>query len=312
MTRALPVEPHPNGAFMRLSTTLSILAFGMTSMVFADDQAGNPLGSRPVKTTASEETIGTHSWELPALTVSGQGSGLREEDLVGTYGQPRWTARRLFTETRIYVIPEGQFQFEYWVQVKDRKDDEPTQVKQIYEVEIGLPYRFQLDLYQVYAKEGDNGPKALDETKAELRWALADWDVIPLNPTLYAEWVSVSGGYDHAEFKLLLGGEIATKWHWGTNFVYEAEVGGEQEHVYEMTNGIMYTLQDERFGVGLEAKFAYADVDADRGNYEKEIIVGPSLQFRPLPQMHIDAAHLFGCSEESPESKTSIIVGWEF
>jgi hypothetical protein len=294
------------------SLTLAAVALGLPAALCADDAIANPVGTRPTRTTASDESTSVHSWELPATTVSGHGSELREEDRVGTYGQPRWTARRLFTETRIYVVPAGQFEFEYWLQVKDRKDDEPTQVKQIYEVEIGLPYRFQLDLYQVYVKEGDNGPQALDETKAEVRWALADWDVIPLNPTLYAEWVSVSGGYDHAEFKLLLGGEIATKWHWGTNFVYEGEVGGDKENAYEMTNGISYTVLDERLSVGAETKFAYVDTKADRGNYEKEILVGPSLQFRPLPQMHIDAAHLFGVTEESPESKTTIIAGWEF
>src|SRR5207244_1600322 len=44
------------------------------------------------------------TYDLPAVTVSGaRASDLREEDRVGTYGQPRWTATRRFPNTRVYV-----------------------------------------------------------------------------------------------------------------------------------------------------------------------------------------------------------------
>src|SRR6266436_9927032 len=55
------------------------------------------------------------SFELPAVTVVGEKpSDLREEDRVGSYGQPRWTATRRFPNTRVYVVPEGKIEGELW------------------------------------------------------------------------------------------------------------------------------------------------------------------------------------------------------
>jgi hypothetical protein len=295
--------------------TLASLSLTLTAVA---EEMANPALQAPHGTTASGESGVVHSWEMPAITVTGStGSNLREEDRIGSYGQPRWTARRLFTETRSYVIPEGQFEFEYWLTVEDhaRGDKDgttPGTVKQQYEVEVGLPYRFQVDLYQTWEKEGHTGGNELAETKFEVRWALANWGVIWGNPTLYEEWANVSGGFDVFETKLLLCDELASHWHWGTNFVFEAETGGHNYRNYEMTNAISYTLQDERFCVGLEDKFAFEDVEEDRGDFAKEVLVGPMLQYRPLPQMHIDLAFLVGLTDESPVTKTNMIAGWEF
>jgi hypothetical protein len=290
---------------------LASLAFAATA---ADSVISPPATARRAETNASAETTANHSWELPAITVSGTGSELREEDRIGSYGQPRWTARRRFTETRTYVIPEGQVQFEYWLIIKDKRDAEPDEVQQVYELEIGLPYRFQLDLYQVYAKDYQHGTgeMALDATKFELRWALADWGKIWANPTLYAEWKASADGYDSAEGKLLLTDELAPRWHWGVNFVYERELGGEEAVAREVTGGISYTLLDERFSAGVESKFAWEDTNLDRGEYAEEQLVGPTFQFRPLPQMHIDFSVLFGLNDDSPKTKTALIAGWEF
>jgi len=53
------------------------------------------------------------SWEVPETVVTArEGRFLREEDRIGPYGQPRWTAHRRFPSTRVYVAPPGQFEFE--------------------------------------------------------------------------------------------------------------------------------------------------------------------------------------------------------
>jgi hypothetical protein len=33
---------------------------------------------------------------------------------------------------------------------------------------------------------------------------------------------------------------------------------------------------------------------------------------KPLPQMHIDVAPLFGTTPASPRAKAFVVVGWEF
>lgn len=268
----------------------------------------------PESTPAAQRDEHLPSWQVvgETVTVIGSEPPLREEQLIGKYRQPRWTARRRFGETRVYVIPQGDVEFEYWLIPKLQRDGEPREVQQQFEMEIGLPRRFQLDLYLVTNKTGSSGELAVEETKLEVRYALADWGKLWGNPTVYAEWVQVSDGADHAEFKLLLGGELRPRLHWGTNFVYEHEMGGEQTNVYELTLGLSRTMRDENFAVGAEAKLAWEDVDGDRGNFAKERLIGPSIQFRPLPQMHVDLAALAGIGSDSPRAKGIFILGWEF
>jgi hypothetical protein len=261
------------------------------------------------------------SYELPAVTVTGeqtQSGELREEDRIGDAKQPRWTARRRFTETRAYVIPKGNFELEYWsiVEVPHKepgKDHPVTTVETQYEFEIGLPYRFQADIYGVSHSQGDQKGFLFDQQKAELRWALADWNVIPGNPTLYAEYIwNNAPEPDHAEFKLLFCGEMAKRWHWAYNQVFEHALGGEGTNSYESTAGVSYTVKDERLSVGMEAKLAYEDTDHNRGLHKPEFLIGPSIQFAPLKQMHVDWAPLFGTTDKSPQFKSVLIVGWEF
>ena len=55
-------------------------------------------------------------------SADGEGSGAEvvstasrasgETERVGAYGQPEWTTRRRFARTRVYVLPEGQLEFE--------------------------------------------------------------------------------------------------------------------------------------------------------------------------------------------------------
>lgn len=239
-------------------------------------------------------------------------SDLREEDRIGGYEQPEWTVHRRFAETRVYVRPEGTAEFEYWLVPETPAGGGSTETKTQYEFEFGLPYRFQLDLYLVAHQDGNEGAFAIDEQKFEIRHALADWDEIWGNPTLYFEWAAVNEAPDHIETKLLLGGEAASSWHWGANLVWEHETGGVQENGYEITAGLSKTLVDQRFSVGAEVKAAWIDEEGSRGDYQNEVLVGPSFQFRPVPNAHIDIAPLIGCTDESPDAKLTFVFGWEF
>ena len=279
---------------------------------------------------SAKDSATTHSWELPALTVHG-GEHLREDDIVGTYGQPRWSTRRAFSEVRTYVIPEGQIEFEYWlfVSTPSRKDINDAQgigaakpkndVKQIYEVEMGLGHRLQLDLYQVYVKDGADGNNALDATKFELRYALADWGKLWGNPTVYGEWKQAASGHDAAEFKILLCDEITERVRWATNFVWEEKTGGTRERGLEWNSAISYTVFDEKLSIGIETNFA--DISELRGEsgedrkhreHHKEFAAGPSLRFYPIPHAHVIISEFIGLNQYAHQSKTAVIIGWEF
>lgn len=276
-------------------------------------QVVNPATQHPPTTAATQEPRTGHSWELPETVVVGDRDPYyREEDRIGDYGQPRWTARRLFPTTRIYVRPAGQFQFEHWTRVKVPRDSGKSTVENQYELEVGLGHRLQLDLYFVTEKGGREGEIDTTEQKYELRYALADWGEIWLNPTLYLEYVERSAQHDKVEGKLLLGEELARGWHFGSNLVFEHELGGELENEYGLTLGIAHTVMDEKLAVGAELKAALVDVHADRGDYTKELEIGPSIQYRPVPAMHIDFAPLVGIGGESRALDIFLVLGWEF
>jgi len=279
----------------------------------ASVQVVNPATSQGAATPPPATDDRLRSWELPPIDVGAERwSPYRESDLVGSYGQPRWATRRLFPTTRIYVLPEGQLDFEYWTRVKVPKKNGKTTVETQYEFEWGLGHRLQLDIYAVSQKSGGEGEIDSSEQKYELRYALADWGKIPWNPTLYVEWVSVSGGPDVFEGKLLLGDEVAPGWKVGTNLVWEHEVSGDLTNEYQITLGVSRTVIDEKFSLGGELRAGLTDTTHDRGEFEEELEIGPSLQWRPVPAMHIDFAPLIGIGSDSRAVDIFLVIGWEF
>jgi hypothetical protein len=163
-------------------------------------------------------------------------------------------------------------------------------------------------------QDGPTSPITIDEEKFELRYALADWGVIPGNPTLYLEWARHNADVDFLEGKILLGGEIAPGWHWGFNLVMEAGLGGANEKEYQAAGGVSRTLLDEVLSLGLEAKFALANDDETDFGHTKEFLAGPSLSWSPIPPAHVLFTPLFGVEAADGESEGIfqgwLIVGW--
>jgi hypothetical protein len=264
------------------------------------------------------------SWEVPPVfeTVVQGKKVPKEDERIGDAEQPRWTATRRFPTTRVYVLPKGVVQIEWWNEYKiDLSGENPSRYRSQYEIEIGLPLRFQLDLYLSTEQLGREGSLHLHEEKVELRWALARWGVIPANPTLYLEWVRQHEGPQKLEGKLLLGGNIRPRWHFGVNLVGEFELYGDApEDEYQVTGAVSYTVVDMRFSVGAEVQLEMTDTTGRRWAFDSwEVLAGPSLQLRPLPALHVDLVLLFGAEVEkgasgsttSPIFEPTIVIGWE-
>jgi len=252
------------------------------------------------------------TWLMPEVEVVGEPtSDLREEQRIGSYAQPRWTATRRFTTTRIYVIPEGTVEVEYWMRIDEPRHGDEAKVSNMYEIEFGLPYRFQLDFYIDSIHEGEWDFFDETERKYEVRWAVADWGRIWGNPTLYWEVVDRQRGADKWEGKLLFGDELAEGWHWGSNLVWEQETGGEEERELEFTGAISQTLVDERFSLGAEFKTSQI-TNNEEAAHRHEYFLGPSAQYKPVPRMHMDLAPLVGFGPDSDSYQIFFIMGWEF
>ena len=249
----------------------------------------------------------------PEVRVVKESGALDEEAPVGPYQQPEWTTQRRFPTTRVYLQQTpGSVGVEQWVKAQFPRGEAPNYLFQE-EVEIGLPHRFQFDMYENWLRD-TTGKFRHDSVATELRWAFADWGKIPLNPTIYTEWTfrDHALGADRYEIKLLFGEEIAPRWHWGMNLIYEQEVGATRTTEYAVSQGISYTLLDEKLSIGFEMKIESETENEHRSPAPIEADLGPSLQWRPTRNMHVDLVPLFGVTTDSPRIEAWLVVGFDF
>jgi hypothetical protein len=213
---------------------------------------------------------------------------------------------------------------EYWLDTKMAFEDaNNVRFRNLYELEIGLGYRIQLDLYLRTEQQGYQGKMEVESEKIELRYAFADWGKIPGNPTIYLELSRFTEGPMTLEAKLLLGGNLAARAHWGVNLVFERDLGGSMLYnQYGVTGGLSFTIVDRKFSLGVELQFESTDGGRNgRGNLsEANILAGPTIQWRPVTPLHIDLVALFGALGEGDGAgafdfkagmRPLLVIGWE-
>ena len=230
-------------------------------------------------------------------------------DGTGAYNQPVWVQHRRFSTTRVHIQRNPwEAAVEQWWRGR-LKDGEWKHLFQE-ELEIGLPGRMQFDIYEDWVVE--DGKASHKDVAAEIRYGLADWGVIPLNPALYLEykWVDPSHGADVIEPKLLLGDNFGD-YQWGLNFVYERELGGENTEEIQITQGISKAVSDS-WSLGLEMKYVHETVEGSRGNPEHKVLLGPSVQWRPTENTHFDVVALAGLTKDAPDIEGYVIFGIDF
>jgi hypothetical protein len=240
-------------------------------------------------------------------------TGLGEDTRLGPAGQPEWTTERRWARVRSYVIAPGQVEFESWYRGRYKRNGQGED-RHIFqeELSVGLPHRFQVDLYLNFEHE-DSNHFHFAETQAEVRWALADWDCIPWNPTLYFEYKLHDDPTepDVAEGKLLFSKDLAPRWKAGVNLTYEKELKGEEEEIFGATAAVSYTVCDQRLSVGAEFQWERATVETARNDPENTFYAGPSIQFRTSSTTHLDVAPLFGLNDASQRMQLFIVFGIE-
>lgn len=257
---------------------------------------------------ATPRSTGAISWDSNAIRS--------DTTRVGPYGQPEWTTQRPFATTRTYVLPPGTMELEQWVRPTWKDGD--VEFRMLEEVAMGLGCRVQLDLYERWNIEPDgtgNHDVNHEGVQIEMRYALADWGCIPLNPTLYAEWVERGGPQEKPnkfELKLLLSDELFANLYYGSNFILEQEVSGDLETELGWSNAFGTTVIERKLLAGVEMVLSGTTVKDNRSDAEISFMIGPSLQWRPTNRTFLDVVGLFGTTDQSPEAQMYIVWGFQF
>lgn len=239
----------------------------------------------------------------------------RDQRAFGPNNQPEWTTARPFATTRTYVLAPKQFEVEQWYVLRTPRHSSPDHSFET-EFGFGLPGRLQLDFYEDYGIHGSDAPLKHDAVKVEGRWAFAEWNKIPLNPTLYLEVSEVHRAPDHIEGKLLLAHDFCD-WRWAGNVSYDQEMGGVRATDIELTSGISRPIIDSKLNAGVEAKLSHVAGIGFRSHDDaiNEFLVGPTLQWRPMSNLHIDLCPLFGLTHSDrrdPRMELFLVVGFDF
>jgi hypothetical protein len=260
--------------------------------------------SIPVCLSADQDPTTLPQVEVTANRVS-------DHEPVGPYSQPKWTTKRRFPTTRVYLQRQpGEFGLEQWWRGRFY-DGGVSKHRFQEEIEIGLPHRFQFDFYWNWAVDKDSAA-GHDSFALELRHAFADWGKLPLNPTVYAEYKFVNEDADVYEAKLLLGDNLGQRANYGINLIWEAETGGEKKQEWGGSVGLSYVLVEEKLSAGFEVKYMQETVAGSRSDPEHSLVAGPSIQWRPTSNTHLDVTPLFGLTEDSPNVEAYVVFGIDF
>jgi hypothetical protein len=203
------------------------------------------------------------------------------------------------------------------------------------EIEMGLPYRFNVAAESKW--ERFNGGGGAETVSLEARYAFADWNKIPLNPTIFAEYKFGVGTIRHEEVppppgggeeeesgppkvpdayevRLLLAQDFFERVEWAMNWFFEKENTGDRGREWGFSQAAMtpVLLRDERLKVGIEMEYRNITTKDTRGDPVNSFTIGPTLAWKPTEHTRLDISPLFGCTHDSPIADVFAAFSWLF
>src|SRR5215470_11572842 len=137
----------------------------------------------------------THS--VMAQTATQEQIVVTAEEVPSAYGAPPGLSRSRFSNVvNAYVLPPWAFFFGELYEGQGFRHGPPDHLF-TQEIEMGLPWRLNIAAESQW--ERFNGGGGAQTVSLEARWALADWNKIPLNPTIFAEYKFGVGTIRHEE-----------------------------------------------------------------------------------------------------------------
>jgi len=273
--------------------------------------------------------------EEPSIVVTG-------EEVPSAYGAPPGLSRSRFSNTvQAYVLPPWSFFFGELFEGQGFRHGPPDYLF-TQEIEMGLPYRFNVAAESQF--ERFNGGGGAQTVSLEARWALADWNKIPLNPTLFAEYKFGVGTIRHEEVppppggggggggeeeeeeggppkvpdayevRLLLAQDFFERVEWAMNWFFEKENTGDRGREWGFSQAALtpVLLPNERLKVGIEMEYKNVTTKDTRGDAVNSFVLGPTVAWKPTASTRLDISPLFGCTDDSPVADVFVAFSWLF
>jgi hypothetical protein len=260
------------------------------------------------------------------------------EEVPSAYGAPPGFSRSRFSNlTNAYVLPPRAVYAGIIYQGDALRFNRPDHMF-TEEVEVGLPYRFGIAIENsIEAFRGNVQDRSFS---IEARYALADWNKIPLNPTIFAEWKFGIGDILHDEgppeplgkgeaqafinehnplpdtyeVRLLLSQDFFEKVEWALNGFFEQEVTGDRGREYGFAQSAMMPilLPEERLKAGVEMQFTTFTDKGIRDMPSYRFIIGPTIAWKPTRNTRLDVSPLFGATDDSPRASVFVVFSMLF
>jgi hypothetical protein len=283
---------------------------------------------------------------LPAPSLQAQSATSERlvvtgEEVPSSYGAtPSFSRSRFSNVTQAYVLPPGAVYAGLIYQGDALRFNRPDHML-TQEIEIGLPYRFGVAVENTI--ENFRGHTQNRTFSIEGRYALADWNKIPLNPTIFVEYKFATGDIlhdegppeplpkgeaeeflaeheplpDSVEVRLLLAQDFGEHVEWALNAFFEQEVGGDRGREVGFSQSIMFPiiLPKERLKIGAEMQFI-AFTDAGIRNADEpasyRCVIGPTIAWKPSKNTRLDISPLFGVTDDSPRASVFVVFSMLF
>jgi len=284
---------------------------------------------------ASLGLFGFHQ-SVRAQTAAEESVVVTAEEVPSAYGAPPGLSRSRFSPLiNAYVLPPWAFFFGEIYEGDAFRHGPPDHLF-TQEVEMGLPYRFGLAAETTFERfNGGGGPST---ASIEARYALANWNKIPLNPTIFAEYKFGTGPIrreeimpppggegeeeesgppekpDAYEVRLLLAQDFGEHLEWAMNWFFEQEVSGDRGREWGFAQSAVtpVLLPNERLKVGIEMQYKNFTTKDTRDDPQHSFVVGPTLAWKPTKQTRLDVSPLFGCTHDSPHVQAFVVFSLLF
>jgi hypothetical protein len=294
----------------------------------------------------AEILLGLFSWlalhpSMQAQTAMSEPLVVTGEEVPSAYGAPPGFSRNRFSNlVNAYVLPPGAVYAGLFYQGDalrfNRPDHSLTQ-----EIELGLPYRFGVAVENTL--ENFRGRTQERTFSLEGRYAFADWNKIPLNPTIFVEYKFGLGHILHDEgppaplekneaqdflhenkplpdayeLRLLLAQDFGDHFEWALNGFFEQEIGGDRGREIGFAQSLMFPviLPNERLKVGVEMQFtSFTDAGIRDGGESpsNRFVIGPTIAWKPSKNTRVDISPLFGVTHDAPRASVFVVFSMLF